>query len=259
MPRQSHYARRSRSHSRRHTKHSSHKSLSLAKKPKHKTAQTRDMYVEHHPSVSSALTSAMPAIKAFLRKNRRIQPVVIFDLDETLLKYIGDDESDFARTFPGMRSFMENLRGLGVEVVYITARRERGRRETLRTLRNLKLSQEGDILLMKPDDFPSHSSSVAKRQQREQVARSGRTIVANVGDQMSDMLPKKEWKRFIHHVVDLPDCALRRSIVKAAETHDNVSDIIEEALPHLNHTLLFVRLEPEVLISIKMPSTFTTH
>lgn len=217
------------------------------------------MYVEHHPSVSSALTSAMPAIKAFLRKNHPIHPVVIFDLDETLLKYIGDDESDFARTFPGMKRFMEDLRGLGVEVVYITARREKGRNQTINTLKNLKLSQEGDILLMKPNGFPPQSSSLAKRQQREQVARSGRTIVANVGDQMSDMLPKNEWKRFIHHVVDLPDCALRRSIVKATETHDSVSDIIEEALPRLNHTLLFVRLEPEVLISIKMPSTFTTH
>jgi len=216
--------------------------------------------VEHHPSVSSALSNASPYIEKYLRSYRgRDQPSIIFDLDETLLKYIGDEYSDYPRTFPGMRSFMENLRSLGVDVVYITARREKGRRSTMRTLHKLSLWQEGDILIMKPDNFPSQSSSIAKRMQREDVVQSGRVIVANVGDQMSDMLPKKEWKRFIRNVHNLPDCALKRSIVNAAKATTSVSDIIENSLTRLSHTLLFINLEPDVYISIKMPSNFTTH
>lgn len=226
---------------------------------KHRMVQTDRMYVEHHPSVSSALNNALPYIKEYLRRERPAHPTVIFDLDETLLKYIGDEDSDFARTFPGMRSFMEELRALGVHVVYITARRERGRRETERTMRELKLWREGDVLMMKPNDFPSHASSVAKRQQRDSVVRAGRAIVANVGDQMSDMLPKREWKRFIHDVLDLPDCALRRAVDQAARQSDSVSKIIEDSLTKLSHTLLFVKLEPDVVISVKMPSNFTTH
>ena len=217
--------------------------------------ENSEFHVEEFRSVSQALDRAEEII-TYLHGKGSIprHPTAVFDLDETVLKYIGPDEdSDFPRKFPGMGNFIDWLRGKGVNMCFITARREKGRRDTMRTLQKLDIWKRGDQLLMKPDDAPSHSSSIVKDRQRRQLVEGGHSILINVGDQISDMIPKSEWKPFLNDALKLPrGSSLRKEIRDACRNHDNVTDILEGAMAKLTKTLLFWQLEKDVLVSIKM-------
>lgn len=212
-------------------------------------------HVEEFRSVSQALDRAEEVI-TYLKSEHMMprKPAAVFDLDETILKYIGPDEdSDFPRKFPGMGDFVDWLRGHGIQMCYITARRERGYKQTLRTLKKLNIWNENDELLMKPDDAPSNSSSLVKNTQRKQLAHRGYSILINVGDQLSDMIPKTQWKMFLNDAMRLPrNSYLKKEIKRACKYNDSVSRILEEAMAKLTKTLLFWQLEDNVLLSIKM-------
>ncbi len=215
---------------------------------------THDFHVEHHPSVASAINQ----IKTYLTKilRRKDHNVAVFDIDETMLIYIGEEESDFARTFPRMKPLLNWLRDQKVDIAYITARREWGRKETRETMKKLGLWKEGDILMMKPNDFPRNASALAKAKQRAHLEnRMGYTIVLNMGDQMSDMLPKSEWKAFAKKILKLPDSApLKQALTKALHKHNDISAIMGDMTGRVKHCLLFIQLEPRVLLSVKMPN-----
>lgn len=214
-----------------------------------------EFHVEEFRSVLQALDRA-EAVIVYLKHKHLMprNPTAIFDLDETVLKYIGPNEdSDFPRKFPGMGDFIVWLRRHGIQVCYITARRERGRRETVATLKNLRVWNDGDELLMKPDDAPSHSSSIVKNEQRMYLTNKGYSILINVGDQLSDMIPKTQWKMFLKDALKLPNhFSLKIEIKKARARHETVGNILEYAMANLSKTLLFWQLEDNVLLSIKM-------
>jgi len=212
-------------------------------------------HVEEFTSVSQALDRAEQVITYLNKENMMpINPSAVFDLDETILKYIGPDEdNDFPRKFPGMGGFIEWLRNHNIQMCYITARREKGYRDTLKTLKKVDIWRNSDELLMKPNDAPSNSSSIVKDQQRRDWTRAGYSIVINVGDQLSDMIPKREWKVFLSGAMRLPSrSSLKKEIKKACKEYDTVTDILEEAMANLTKTLVFWELEDDVLLSIKM-------
>lgn len=214
-----------------------------------------EFHVEEFRSVSQALDRAEEVIEYLNREHMMPRkPAAVFDLDETILKYIGPDEdSDFPRKFPGMGDFIEWLRSHGIKMCFITARREHGYRDTLRTLKKLDIWDEDDELLMKPNDAPSHSSSVVKNKQRKQLAYRGYSILVNVGDQLSDMIPKTQWKPFLNDTLRLPrESSLKKEVKRACEKYDTVTKILEEAMANLSKTLVFWQLEDHVLLSIKM-------
>ncbi len=214
-----------------------------------------EFHVEEFTSVSQALDRAEEVMEYLERKNMMPRnPAAVFDLDETILKYIGPNEdSDFPRKFPGMGSFVNWLRKRDVQLCFITARRERGYKETLRTLKKLDIWNEDDLLLMKPDDAPSNSSSIVKDKQRRQLIREGLSILLNVGDQLSDIIPKTGWKFFLNGALRLPsDSSLKKEIKRACKKYDTVTNILEEAMANLSKTLVFWQLEDGVLLSIKM-------
>lgn len=212
-------------------------------------------HVEEFRSVSQALDRAEEIIE-YLHERGLIpkHPTAVFDLDETVLKYIGPNEDcDFPRKYPGMGNFIDWLRRKGVDMCFITARREKGRRETMRTIQKLNIWKHGDQLIMKPNDAPSNSSSIVKDEQRRQLVKEGHSIIINVGDQISDIIPKPKWRDFLHGALKLSDeYSLRKEIRNACKKHKNVTDILEEAMAKLTKTLLFRQLEKDVLISIKM-------
>jgi predicted secreted acid phosphatase len=126
---------------------------------------------------------------------------VIFDLDETLLfNWPHISAMDFgyvpatwenwvneakAPPIESVREVYRTARRLGVDVIFITGRPESHRAGTER---NLKAIDCGDYagLLCKPAGYPGGSAAY-KTATRERLTREGRQIIANIGDQMSDL------------------------------------------------------------------------
>lgn len=221
--------------------------------------QSSELYVEAHPTIASTLRQLEAYVDKLLKKGVR-KPAAVFDIDETVLQYVekrkGDEASEYARTIQGMREFLTFLRKRGVAIRFITARRERGRKETLEDMERLGLWKEGDSLFMKPDHFPSRSSSLAKHMQREHVTEEmGHTIIINVGDQVSDMLPRHHWKWFVEAVLKLPDCRLKRAMEESCSRSSSVCSILEDCMGRFSNHLLFLYLENDVAVSLKLANT----
>ncbi len=124
-----------------------------------------------------------------------------FDLDETLLwnwPHIAENDFGYRPTAwtqwveegraPAIESVREVYRAarrLGVEVVFITGRRERDRPGTEKNLRAIGCTDYA-ALICKPNDDRG-TSGAYKTRERERLTRAGRTIIANLGDQASDL------------------------------------------------------------------------
>ncbi|HYB44087.1 MAG TPA: HAD family acid phosphatase, partial [Candidatus Methylomirabilis sp.] len=76
-------------------------------------------------------------------------------------------------------------RDRGVAVFFITGRPERLREATERNLR--AAGYEWTVLILKPDALATRSAVDFKAPERRKIADQGYAIVANVGDQMSDL------------------------------------------------------------------------
>lgn len=127
---------------------------------------------------------------------------VVFDLDDTLFnnwEYL--DRVDFGYVNAEWAAWIEAARAparepvrdvyrvarrLHVEVVFLTGRPERFRAATERNLRAIDCADYAS-LICKP---PSHqgTSAAFKTAEREKLIRAGCTIIANIGDQESDLV-----------------------------------------------------------------------
>lgn len=235
--------------------------------------------VTEFPSVTKAMGHCLTEVAKRLRVEKPAHPVAIFDLDETVLKYYNTGEgtpreTERVRSFPNMKANIEFLQRQGVEVVFLTARRERARRSTMRTLRGLGLTEFR--LFMKPDDAPSKSSSVKKWERRATLVEDeGVTIVLNVGDQLSDHLHHHDWPAFFKDVLGSASVRttaprLVTSVADVVRLHKHrvrATDLAEEALPRVRETLVLENAEwidddghdVPTWFGVKMPSGFTTH
>jgi predicted secreted acid phosphatase len=126
---------------------------------------------------------------------------VIFDLDETLFDnwphisamdfgYVPREwerwvEEANAPAIESVREVYRTVRQLGLEVVYITGRPEDHRAGTERNLRAIGC-HDFVLLVCKP---PSErgTSAAFKTAVRRKLVADGRTIIANIGDQQSDL------------------------------------------------------------------------
>lgn len=135
------------------------------------------------------------------RKSEGEQLVVVLDLDETLfLNWSRIDASDFtyvredwnrwvaeaaAPAIEPVREVFFTARRNGVAVVFITGRPERHREATEENLRRIGCA-DYDALICAPDGRESSAASF-KARQRQRINAEGKTIIANVGDQLSDL------------------------------------------------------------------------
>lgn len=126
---------------------------------------------------------------------------LVLDIDETVLSglgemravdfgYVPDRWDDWARradapAIPVMREVYRAARARGVAVFYITGRREYLREATTANLRGEDL---GDFvaLHLRPDDFTGLTQEF-KTATRQRITADGYTIIANIGDQESDL------------------------------------------------------------------------
>lgn len=126
---------------------------------------------------------------------------VIFDLDETLLfnwphisamdfGYVPsawDNWVNEAKAPPieSVREVYRTARRFGVDVVFITGRPESHRAGTERNLHTIDCADYA-ALLCKPAGYPGGSTAY-KTAMRERLTSEGRQIIANIGDQLSDL------------------------------------------------------------------------
>jgi acid phosphatase len=133
---------------------------------------------------------------------RATRPAVVFDIDETLLSnwpYI--IEYDFARVptfFPPwaeksedaaiepVKRFYLAMRGAGVATFVLTGRGEPLRAATIRNLERQGISGWEGISFRPPEDR-DRSIVPFKSGQRARIEANGYTIIANIGDQDSDL------------------------------------------------------------------------
>jgi acid phosphatase len=126
---------------------------------------------------------------------------IVFDLDETLLsnweeidrRDLGMERTAFAAWFNAtkcpaiepVREVYRVARTLGVEVVFLTGRPERFRAATEK---NLQAIGCGDFakLICKPNDFQGTAEKY-KTAERARLEAGGVVIIANLGDQESDL------------------------------------------------------------------------
>jgi predicted secreted acid phosphatase len=126
---------------------------------------------------------------------------VIFDLDETLLSnwpllkkqdfgYVPAEwerwvEAGEAPAIEPVREIFLAARRAGMEVVFLTGRRERDRVGTEKNLRAIGCADYA-LLRCKADRDP-RTSAAFKTAVRQELAAGGRTLIANIGDQESDL------------------------------------------------------------------------
>ncbi len=139
------------------------------------------------------------------RASRRLPSerlAVVFDLDETLLlNWPSISANDFgyipalweqwvdqaaAPAIESVREVYRAARKRGIAVFYITGRSERDRLGTERNLQTIDCAEHVE-LICKPSDV-KQTSSAFKTAARERLTRDGYTIIANLGDQESDLV-----------------------------------------------------------------------
>jgi acid phosphatase len=126
---------------------------------------------------------------------------VVFDIDETTLSNLevmrksdwGYDEARWhewmvsakAPALEPVREVYRTARSQSVAVYFITGRKAKLRAATLR---NLSAQGMGDFtgLIFRPNDN-RQSAKEYKTSRREEISRRGFTIIANIGDQPSDL------------------------------------------------------------------------
>lgn len=126
---------------------------------------------------------------------------MVFDLDETLLsnwphvsrldlgyqpaewdQWVADGK---APAIAPVREVYRIARRLGVEVIFITGRRDRDRPGTEKNLREIGCGEYA-LLLTKPD-ASKEKTGPFKTAARAKLEADGRVIIANIGDQVSDL------------------------------------------------------------------------
>lgn len=180
--------------------------------------------------------------------------VAIFDLDETVLHYYGDGMHD-CKIPKCVRSLLGYLRDNGVQIFFITARRENMRDETEKTLDKLGIwDPEQDKIFLKPDDFPKNRSSVFKSRMRKQIQKNNYFILLNVGDQFSDLIPVHYWKQMIERIErDLPENHLLRKILTSFPSKMAARDKLKNLASATQVPVMFYKLEKDIPFALKLP------
>lgn len=126
---------------------------------------------------------------------------VVFDLDETLLSnWDLISRQDFgylpgtwnawvaqakAPAIDAVREVYLTALRLKLDVIFLTGRRERDRADTEKNLKSVNCAEYA-ALIFKPDDS-KETTGAFKVGQRRKLQEAGRVIIANIGDQESDL------------------------------------------------------------------------
>lgn len=115
------------------------------------------------------LKSIKYKVKSMNRQN--LKPVVVFDIDDTIVYHGRNSET---RTIYGAVNYVKTLNRAGANIVYLTARKESKRRETISMLRGFGLPlPSSDNLLMNPS---RQNGADWKRSAKPKVMAHGKPV-----------------------------------------------------------------------------------
>lgn len=157
---------------------------------------------QHEARFKKVLDNANKYISADFEKNgQKGNEIFVFDVDETVLDnreyYFTHGEYDTNKwnewmdkaKAPGLTptvEFMKELKARGYKIALITGRRESYKEQTISNLQ-----KEGipfDEIYCKPDEYNAPTASTFKTDTRKMLEEEkGYRIIANIGDQMSDL------------------------------------------------------------------------
>ena len=157
---------------------------------------------------SKAVAKQAKRARAWLNKRTRAKnaprkPALVLDIDDTALNnypcldeeggipydggiYAGCVVAYDAPAIKNVRSLFNRAMRLGMHVFFITGRPEAIRAGTLKNLRDAGYKGEYELILRPPDDT-AESAVPYKKGARKRIQRRGYKIIANVGDQRSDL------------------------------------------------------------------------
>jgi predicted secreted acid phosphatase len=169
-------------------------------------AEIRDYY--HSGDWNRAIAKQATKAKAWLvtrthAKHAPKKPAIVIDIDETALDNVKClDENDGipydagvyatcvlaydAPAFKPVLSLFKRAKALKVKVFFITARPEGIRDGSLKNLKAAGYPGKYELILQ-PADYTTESKVPYKSGARKQIQKRGFRIIANVGDQQSDL------------------------------------------------------------------------
>ncbi len=136
-------------------------------------------------------------------RNAPRKPALVLDIDDTSLNnypcldagggipynggvYAGCVVAYDAPAIRNVRSLFNRARHLNMHIFFITGRPDALREGTLKNLRDAGYKGEYE-LIMRPPDETANSAVPYKKGARKRIQRRGYKIIANVGDQRSDL------------------------------------------------------------------------
>jgi predicted secreted acid phosphatase len=157
---------------------------------------------------NKAVSKQATKAKAYLFKrthgrHKAKKPALVLDIDETSLNnypcFLADGGIPYdaginagcvvkytAPAIKPVRSLFKRAKALGVKVFFITARPDGLRDGTLQNLRSAGYKGKYELILQ-PADYSQDSKVPYKSGARKQIEKRGFHIIANVGDQRSDL------------------------------------------------------------------------
>lgn len=130
--------------------------------------------------------------RAIARAVRLMSPgeLVVLDIDETCLsnvRYVLEKQSsEHDDVIPACLQLFEAMRHAGLKYAFVSGRREKLRRETIRDLHRAGFDAYEDVYLC-PDEY-SGDMWKYKSDARRDLHRRGYVIAATIGDQISDLM-----------------------------------------------------------------------
>lgn len=181
-------------------------SAPLSREPQNlTTAKTAVIeYVDSGAYEKEIALAAAPAktwVATRAQKNPGEKTAIVFDIDETSLSNFEHMKAaDWgyqpaawnawvakaaAPAIAPVREIYQTARSNNVAVIFLTGRKEVDRAATAR---NLRAQGMGDYaaLIVRPNG-PSNSATTFKTAERQRLTREGYTIIANIGDQQTDL------------------------------------------------------------------------
>jgi predicted secreted acid phosphatase len=136
-------------------------------------------------SITEALFSHVAYLNQQIKRQFVKPPMIIFDIDDTLL-----DTNKFLKKFPMMDgiepsiTFLQYAQSIGYHIVILSARKEEKREQTIENLKKVGVKDYDQLILRSEVDLKNTISNYKLIKRKE--LNSMYTIIANVGDQISD-------------------------------------------------------------------------
>ena len=169
------------------------------------TPKGKKEFMEYYNSgtYSDEINRVLEQAKSYLEDREAVEKAaIVFDIDETVLsnfKFMEKYDFEFdisqweawaskhkARAIPGSLAFYNWAKKQGYAIFFVTGRSEAAREGTIRNLKEAGFTGWKE-LIMRDDNDMKHPMAEYKTAVRKNIIRFGYHIVANIGDQDSDL------------------------------------------------------------------------